>query len=152
MLLQQGPVGKKAAAQMDGTSHENVRWLQIAVKAAPVVEELQPVQHAVQDMAHPSLREARGLQELAHVDLVEVAHESDVAVAARDTRIIAEEAHVDQPDEVRVQSQSSVSTNFLVGGPTGTRVPVQLDGIACALLGRRAICCRSLLANIYLAL
>ena len=83
---------------MDRASHEDVCWLEVAVNAALVVHEVQPLEHAVQDVAHTALCEKGLLQELAHVDLVHVAHESnaeEAAVAARASWGLPEEAHVE---------------------------------------------------------
>ena len=83
---------------MDRPSHEDVCWLEVAVNAASVVDEAQPLENAVQDVARAALCEGGFLQELAHVDLVQVAHEpnaEEVAVAARASWGLPEEAHVE---------------------------------------------------------
>ena len=46
--------------------------------AATVVDEAQPREHAVQNVAHAALRAYGLLKELAHVDLVQVEREADV--------------------------------------------------------------------------
>ena len=82
---------------MDGPSHEDVCWLEVAMNAASVVDEAQPLENAVQDVAHTASGEKGILQELAHVDLVHVAHEANVgraAFAARTISGLPEEAHV----------------------------------------------------------
>ena len=68
----------EAAARRRRSSHQNVRGLEVAMDTASVVEEAQPLDHAVQDMAHAGLREVGFLKELAHVHLVQVEHEADV--------------------------------------------------------------------------
>ena len=45
----------KATAQMDRPSHKDVCWLEVAVNAASVVDEAQPLENAVQDVAHAAL-------------------------------------------------------------------------------------------------
>ena len=68
------------------------------MNAASVVDEAQPLENAVQDVAHTALGEGGTLQELVHVDLVHVAHEANVgraAVAARAILGLSEEAHID---------------------------------------------------------
>ena len=67
------------------------------MNAASVVEEAQPLENAVEDVAHAALCERGVLQELAHVDLVQVEHEPNVGrppLGAR-RRSLPEEAHVD---------------------------------------------------------
>ena len=83
---------------MDRPSHEDACWLEVAVNAASVVDEAQPLENAVQDVAYAALCEGGFLQELAHVDLVQVEHEPNVgrpALAARLMWSLPEEAHVD---------------------------------------------------------
>ena len=102
-LLQRQHLFPKATAQMDRPSHEDVCWLEVAVNAASVVDEAQPLENAVQDVAHAALCEGGFLQELAHVDLVQVEHEPNVgrpAVARAQCGPtspikLPEEAHVD---------------------------------------------------------
>ena len=73
------------------------------MNAASVVDEAQPLENAVQDVAHAALCEGGFLQELAHVDLVQVEHEPNVGQqplgAKRSPRrrmwSLVEEAHVD---------------------------------------------------------
>ena len=92
------PLSREAATQMHRPSHENVCWLEVTVNAASVVDEAQSNENAVQDMAHSASGENGLLQELAHVDLVHVAHEPNMgrgAVAARTFWGLPEEAHVD---------------------------------------------------------
>ena len=97
-LLQRQPLVLKATTQMERPSHEDVCWLEVAVNAASVVDEAQPLENAVQDVAHAALCEGGFLQELAHVDLVQVEHEPNVgrpAVAVRPMWRLPEEARVD---------------------------------------------------------
>ena len=102
-LLQLQHLFLKATAQMDRPSHEDVCWLEVAVNAASVVDEAQPLENAVQDVAHAALCEGGFLQELAHVDLVQVEHEPNVGrpplgnrfEPARRMWILPEEAQVD---------------------------------------------------------
>ena len=68
------------------------------MNAASVVDEAQPLENAVQDVAQAALCEGGFLQELVHVDLVQVEHEPNVgrlAVAATPMWRLHEEAHVD---------------------------------------------------------
>ena len=48
---------------MERPSHEDVCWLEVAVNAALVVDEVQPLENAVQDVAHTSLCEKGFLQD-----------------------------------------------------------------------------------------
>ena len=66
------------ALRQQGHSSQQPLALEVAVNAASVVDEAQPLENAVQDVAHTALREKGFLQELAHVDLVHVAHEANV--------------------------------------------------------------------------
>ena len=59
---------------MHRPSHEDVCWLEVAMNAASAVDEAQPLQNAVQDVAHAALCEKGILQELARVDLVHLTH------------------------------------------------------------------------------
>ena len=59
------------------------------MNAASAVDEAQSLENAVQDVAHAALCEGGLLQELAHVDLVQVEHEPNVgrrAVATKENR------------------------------------------------------------------
>ena len=66
---------------MDRPSHEDVCWLEVAVNAASVVDEAQPLENAVQDVAQAAQCERIAFQELVHVGLVQVEHEPNVGQA-----------------------------------------------------------------------
>ena len=66
------------------------------MNAASVVDEAQPLENAVQDVAQAALCEGGFLQELVHVDLVQVEHEPNAGGPAHlGARSLPEEAHVD---------------------------------------------------------
>ena len=68
----------EAAAHTHRSSHQDVGGLEVAMDTAFVVEEAKPSDHAVQDVADSGLREGGFLNELAHVNLVQVEREADV--------------------------------------------------------------------------
>ena len=73
----------EAAARKRRSSHQDVCGLDVAMDTATVVDEAQPRENAVQNVAHAALREAGLLKELSHVDLVQVEHEADVHLQLR---------------------------------------------------------------------
>ena len=79
-------------------SQEDDCWPEVAVNAACVVDEAQPLKHAAQHVAHSALCGGGCLEKLAHVGLVQVEHEPNVgllAVAEKPMWWLHEEAHVD---------------------------------------------------------